>query len=157
MKNIVLFASIFVATGLLFTNIYNSLIDSKSWGSNIPDSIETARAYFKSVNPAKFFRIFSPINQILGLLVLILFWRLSPAIRIYLAIAVALYISGDVLTFLYFYPRNEIMFRTGQLADVETLRNAWREWTNMNWIRSLLVFMGLIFSFLSLHTIYTMK
>jgi len=45
------------ANGLLFTNIYNSMIDAKSWGADLPHSIETARQYFKSINPGKFFRI----------------------------------------------------------------------------------------------------
>src|SRR5258706_15825487 len=81
MKNVVLFASIAIASGLLLTNIYTSIIDAKSWGSNIPQSIETARKYFNVINPGNFFRIFSPINQLLGLLVLILFWKSSPAIR----------------------------------------------------------------------------
>lgn len=57
MKNIFLFASMAFANGLLFTNIYNSMIDAKSWGADLPHSIETARQYFKSINPGKFFRI----------------------------------------------------------------------------------------------------
>jgi hypothetical protein len=67
MKNVLLFASILIACGLLLTNIYNSLIDAKSWGSNIPKSIETARQYYQTVNPGNFFRIFSPVNQVLAL------------------------------------------------------------------------------------------
>jgi len=84
MKKLFLFASIALASGLLFTNVYNSMIDSTSWGTDIPKSIETAREYFKAVNPGNFFRVFSPINQILGLLSLILFWKVSTKVRIYL-------------------------------------------------------------------------
>jgi hypothetical protein len=32
MKKLFLFASIALASGLLFTNVYNSMIDSTSWG-----------------------------------------------------------------------------------------------------------------------------
>jgi len=35
----VLFASLCIASGLLFANIYTSLVDAKSWGSDIPASI----------------------------------------------------------------------------------------------------------------------
>jgi hypothetical protein len=157
MKNIVLFASIAMASGLLLTNIYTSLIDAKSWGADIPQSMGTAREYFKSINPGNFFRIFSPVNQVLGLLVLILFWKSSPAIRMNLGIAFVLYILGDVFTFAYFYPRNDIMFRTAQLTDVDTLRKAWAGWNSMNWLRSFILLAGLVFSFLSLHKIYTLK
>src|SRR5204862_4836747 len=65
MKIILLFASIVMASGVLMSNIYTSVVDATSWGSDIPHSIESAREYFKAVNPANFFRIYSPVNQVL--------------------------------------------------------------------------------------------
>ncbi|MBS1930600.1 MAG: DUF1772 domain-containing protein [Bacteroidetes bacterium] len=125
-------------------------------GADIPKSIETAREYFKAVNPGNFFRIFSPVNQVLGLLALILFWKASATIRIYLGIALVLYVLGDVFTFAYFYPRNDIMFKA-QLTDIDAIRKAWTGWNSMNWLRSLILFAGLIFSFMALHKIFTTK
>ena len=156
MKTVILFASICVASGLLFVNLYTSLIDARSWGSNIPDSIGTAREYFKTVNPGNFFRIFSPVNQFLGLLVLILFWKFSPSVRLYLGIALVLYLLAEGLTFGYFYPRNDIMFKTAQLTDIELLKKTCAEWQAMNWVRTLALLCGLVFSFLSLHKIYSL-
>jgi len=156
MKKIVLFASISVACGLLFANIYSSLIDSRSWGSDIPNSIAVAREYFKTVNPGNFFRMFSPVNQVLGIIVLILFWKTSPAIRYCLGAALALYLLAEGLTFGYFFPRNDIMFRTARLTDIDLLKKTWSEWTTMNWIRSGILLIGIFFSFLSLHKIYTL-
>jgi hypothetical protein len=92
MKKIVLFSSISLASGLLFANLYTSLIDAKSWGADIPNSIAAAREYFKIVNPGNFFRIFSPVNQGLGIVALILFWKSSPAIRLTLGVALGLYL-----------------------------------------------------------------
>lgn len=157
MKNLVVFTSIIIASGLLLTNIYTSLIDAKSWGADIPKSIEAARQYFRQVNPGNFFRIFSPVNQILGLLALILFWKSSITIRTFLAVALVLYILTDVFTFAYFYPRNDIMFKTAQLTDVDTLRKTWSEWSTMNWLRSLMLLTGLVFSFMALDKIYGLK
>jgi len=157
MKNSVLFASIAIASGLLLTNIYTSIVDATSWGADIPQSIETARKYFKATNPGNFFRIFSPVNQLLGLLALVLFWKSSPAIRINLGIAFACYLVGEAMTFGYFYPRNAILFKTAQLTDIDTLRKVWSQWNSMNWVRSFVLLVGLIFSFLSLHKIYTLK
>ena len=51
MKNIIVFLSISIASGILFVNLYTSLIDAKSWGTDIPNSIAAAREYFKAVNP----------------------------------------------------------------------------------------------------------
>jgi hypothetical protein len=154
MKAIILFASISIASGLLLVNMYTSLIDAKSWGSDIPNSIAAAREYFKIVNPGNFFRIFSPINQALGLLVLILFWKSSPSIRLFTAIAFAMYILAEGLTFQYFYPRNDIMFKTAQLNNTDLLRKTWSEWNTMNWVRTSVLLVGVIFSFLSLHKFY---
>ena len=156
MKTIILFISIGIASGLLFVNLYTSLVDAKSWGSDIPNSVATTREYFKTVSPGNFFRLFSPINQVLGLLVLILFWKTSPSIRLCLGAALALYILGDLFTFAYFYPRNDIMFKTAQLTDVALLRKTAAEWSAMNWLRSLVVLTGLVFSCISLHKIYLM-
>jgi len=156
MKTIILFISIGIASGLLFVNVYTSLVDAKSWSSDIPNSIATTREYFKTVSPANFFRLFSPINQVLGLLVLILFWKTSPSIRLCLGVAFVLYILGDVFTFAYFYPRNDIMFKTARLTDVDLLRKTAAEWSAMNWLRSLVILTGLVFSCISLHKIYLM-
>lgn len=157
MKTIVLCASISVASGLMFVNLYNSMVDAPSWGSDLPNSIATARAYFETTNPGDFFRLFSPLNQLLGLAALVLFWKASPAIRKYLAAALFFYVLGDGFTFAYFYPRNDIMFNTAQLTELDLLGKAWSEWSMMNWLRSLVVMTGLLFSFLSLHKIYSLR
>jgi hypothetical protein len=156
MKNILLCMSIAVACGVLFVNVYTSFVDARSWGSDIPNSIAAAREYFKTVTPAGFFRIFSPLNQILALVVLVLFWRSSPSIRLCLGVALAMYVLGDVMTFAYFYPRNDLMFKTAPLTDTTLLRNVWSSWTTMNWVRSFIVLTGVVLSFLSLHKIYSL-
>lgn len=157
MKTIILFASISIACGLLFVNLYTSLVDVKSWGIDIPHSIAVTRAYFKTVNPGNFFRIFSPVNQVLGLAVLVLFWKTSPSIRLCLGAALVLYILADVFTFAYFYPRNDIMFKTAQLSDVDLLKRTVSEWSGMNWLRSSVILAGLFFSFMALHKIYLLR
>ncbi len=157
MKKIILFVSISVASGLLFVNLYTSLVDAKIWGSDIPTSIAAARTYFTVADPGDFFRVFSPVNQMAGLLVLLLFWKSVPAIRLYLGAAFVLYVAGDLFTFAYFYPRNDIMFETAQLTDIDLLKKTWSEWNTMNWLRSLMILAGLLFSFLALHKMYSLQ
>ncbi|OQB61688.1 MAG: hypothetical protein BWX95_01722 [Bacteroidetes bacterium ADurb.Bin141] len=156
MIQVILFLSLALASGLLFTNIYNSMIDAKSWGTDIPRSIETAREYLKAVNPGNFFRIFSPINQVLALVALVLFWKSSPTVRIYLGITLVLYVLSELFTFSYFYPRNDIMFKNS-LTDIDAIRKAWTGWNSMNRLRSFILFAGIIFSFMVLHKTYTSK
>lgn len=157
MKNAILFASVCVASGVLFVNFYNSLVDVKAWENNIPQSIGTARDYFRTSNPGNFFRIFSPVNQLLAILALILFWKASPSVRTLLGIALAMYLIAEGLTFAYFFPRNEIMLKTAQLSDTELLKRTVSEWSTMNWIRTLIVLTGVCFSCLALHRLYSIK
>lgn len=152
-QKMVLFLSITVAAGILATNVYTSVIDAPSWGSNIPESIQTARDYFKSGNPGKFFRVASPLNQVLALIALVLFWKSVPSARMFLEIALGCYVLTDVFTFAYFYPRNEIMFING--TDLALMSKAWSEWSTMNWLRSLLIIAGLCASFVSLDKVYS--
>ncbi len=70
MKKIIVCLSVTFMAGVLFVNIYNSIVDAVSWGSNVPASIDVMRHYYYSTNPGKFFRYFSPANQFLALLVL---------------------------------------------------------------------------------------
>jgi len=151
-SKIVLFMSITVAVGILATNVYTSVIDAPSWGTNIPESIQTARDYFKSGNPGKFFRVASPLNQVLALIALVLFWKSVPSARMFLGMALGCYVLTDVFTFAYFYPRNEIMFIKG--TDPALLSKAWSEWSSVNWLRSLVCFAGVCASFVSLDKIY---
>jgi hypothetical protein len=99
----------------------------------------------------------APANLVAALLVLILFWKISVTVRIYSGMALGLYVFVDVFTFTYFYPRNKILFETIPLPDIDTLKNALAGWRTMNWLRSFIIFAGLVFSFLALHEIYTAK
>lgn len=157
MNLVLLFTSISLASGLLFVNVYASMVDSKSWGANIPQSIETAREYFKIVNPGTFFRIISPINQVVALLVLILFWKVSVAARIYLGTALALYVLTEVFTFAYFHAKNKLLLETSPLPDIDTLKNAWEDRRGMDWFRRFIMVAGLVFSFLALNEVFVAK
>ncbi len=152
-KSTLILATTFAA-GLLFVNVYNSLIDAANWGSNIPESIQTARAYFKVAHPGYFFRIGSPINQLFTLLALITCWKMGKKMRLYCALALLFAVSVDVLTFAYFYPRLDIMFNNPDISDVNAVKTAWSEWAFMNWPRSGLEVVNLIFDFAALTLLF---
>src|SRR5206468_3846955 len=116
------------AAGILFVNIYNSIVDAPNWGRDIPTSLNAAREYFQIANPGRFFRLVSPINQGLTLLALIACWPYGKLPRVICSVALASAILGDVMTFAYFYPRNEIMF-TDPMTNIDAVRNAWSGWS----------------------------
>jgi len=157
MKKVILLTSAALAGGVLAANIFNSMVISEAAQSDIPNSIIAARQYFKTVNPGDFFIIFSPATQIFTLLSLILFWKTAKSVRILLGIALLCYISGDILAFTYFHPRNELMFISEPVPDVETLRKLSSEWSLMNWVRSFVLFVGVVSSFSAVDRIYSSK
>ena len=150
MKKIVLYAAVAFSSGLFFTLVYNSIVNAANWESNIPQSITATRDFFVVANPGTFFQLIDPTNMLLIVLALILFWKKSSSIRLFLGIALLCYVSSMILTFTYFYPRNEIMFLSEQLPDTETLKKAASEWGRMGWVRCFLSLAGLVCSFLAL-------
>lgn len=157
MKKAILFTSVALASGILFANVFNSLVISDAARSDIPNSIVAAREYFKTVNPGDFFKIFSPVTQVFTLLSLILFWKTGKSVRLFLGIALLCSISGDILAFTYFHPRNDLMYLSQPILDTETLKTISSEWSFMNWVRSFVLLVGVIFSFLAVDKIYSLK
>src|SRR5258708_11134507 len=142
MKKSTLFLSIISASGLLMITIYNLVVDSKSWGADIPVSVQTARTYYNQVDPRNFFAIIAPINQLLILLTIILFWKDSRSLRLYFSTSFLLYAIIAILTFIYFVPRDIIIFSSPMEGHTEQIKTAISQWRYMNWIRSLLGLVG---------------
>jgi hypothetical protein len=135
-------------------SIYNTIVDAESWGSNIPTSIQTARDYFQHVDPRRFFTVAGPVNLILIVLTLILFWKDSVKIRVYFATSLALYAAIVILTLVYFVPRDLMLFTSSIPDHIQEIRAAAAQWSHMNWLRSLLGLVGVLFSFRGLDTYY---
>jgi hypothetical protein len=87
-RQVVLWLAVIVIGGVLGANVYTSAVDARNWGSNIPTSLNAVREYFSVANPGSFFRIASPLAQVLSLLALILCWNV-PGARLLAGIAVA--------------------------------------------------------------------
>jgi len=148
--------SVAVASGVLFANVFNSMVIAVATDSNIPNSVIAGKEYFRFVNPGDFFKIFSPASQFLTLLSLIMFWKSFKKVRLFLGIALLCYITCDILAFTYFHPRTDVMF-SDPIPDSETLKRLSSEWRAMNWVRSLILLTGVVFSFLAVDKIYTSK
>jgi hypothetical protein len=93
---------------------------------------------------------------LLTLLSLIIFWKSFKKVRLLLGIALLCYITGDILAFTYFHPRTDVMF-SDPIPDSETLKRLSSEWSAMNWVRSFILLIGVIFSFLAVDKMYTSK
>jgi hypothetical protein len=49
-RHIVTMLAAIVIGGVLGASVYNSVVDARSWGSNIPESLTTAQQYFAVVH-----------------------------------------------------------------------------------------------------------
>jgi anthrone oxygenase-like protein len=157
MKTSIVFLSIICASGLTAVSIYNTLVDSKSWGFDIPTSIQTARDYYQHGDPRRFYTIAGPVNQVLALLAVVLFWRESVSLRFCFATAFVLYAAILALTFAYFVPRDLVLFTWPIQDHLEEIRSASAQWSHMNWFRSLLGLAGVLFSLKGLDLYYRTK
>ena len=154
MKKAILFLSILVASGLTIVTVYNSLVDARSWNSDIPTSIQAARDYYKHVDPRLFYLIIGPPNFLLSILTIILFWKDGVALRVYFTISLVCYVAIVVLTLTYFVPRDLIIFTWPLQEHLNEIRAATAQWNQMNWIRTLLGLAGVSGSFKGLDTYY---
>jgi anthrone oxygenase-like protein len=154
MKKIIVFLSVICASGLVMVTIYNLIVDAKSWGSDIPASIITVRDYYKHVDPRNFFAIVAPINMVLIVLSIILFWKDSVSIRTYFCISFLLYAIIAALTFVYFIPRDRIIFTMPIEGHTEQIMTALSQWKNMNWLRTLLGLTGVLFTIKGIDSFY---
>jgi hypothetical protein len=157
MKKLILFLSIICGSGLTMVTIYNTVVDAQSWGSDIPASIQAARDYFQHVDPRRFYEVAGPVNLVLIVLTLILFWKESVSLRFYFAASLASYTAILILTLAYFVPRNLILFTSSISDHLEQIRTASAQWSAMNWLRSLLGLAGVLFSFKGLDTYYATR
>ncbi|PWG81376.1 hypothetical protein [Pararcticibacter amylolyticus] len=133
-KIFVLHLAIVVSSGLLFVNIYNSIVDAPNWGYRLPQSVDVARRYFAFKNPAEFFKITGPLIHIIGINCVIRFWRTDTKVRWFNVTALALILFADLLSFKFFFPLNEVLF--GSTRDVTLIRQAFHQWEMLNWFRS---------------------
>src|SRR5271157_3325359 len=119
---------------LLGAGVYDAVVLAPNF-HGAPASLEHGRGFFHVTNPGTLFRVLSPFVQLNLLLALILNWKPSGTTRWCLAAAFLLAIMGDVITFTFHYPRNEILFRaplTNAAADFERTAS---EWAAGNYIR----------------------
>src|SRR4029079_13790241 len=101
--------------------------------------------------------VVGPVNLVLILLTLILFWKDSVSLRYYLATSLASYAAILILTLAYFIPRDLILFTWSITDHLEQIRRASAQWSAMNWLRSLLGLAGVLSSFTGLDTYYAWR
>ncbi len=113
---------------------YEAVVMAPNYEREIPASVDTARAFFQARTPAHYFRVLSPVTQLLLLASTLVGWK-TPGTRWSAGAVLIVLILLDAITFLFHYPRLKIMFKTTEPVEAERLRRAAREWTQGNLVR----------------------
>ena len=128
---------------LLGGGIYESVVINPNYRSNLPQSLDHIRQFFKVRTPASLFRIASPATMLsLGLTVIVC-WGLLPA-RWWFVTALAALIVADSITYGFHYPRNKILFIDPLSSDIAKLERLAREWAKGNLVRIVLMIVAVV-------------
>ena len=119
---------------LLGAAAYESVVMAPNYESEIPNSVDTARSFFRARTPAHYFRVISPVTQVLLLAATLVGWK-STGTRWSAGAVLVLMVLLDVITFLFHYPRLGIMFKEPRPVEPERLRRAAHEWAQGNLVR----------------------
>lgn len=136
-KIFVLHLAIVASAGLLFVNLYNSIVDAPNWAHQLPQSLNAARSYFSFKDPSAFLKFAGPVIHIIGINCVIRFWRTDNKVRLYNITALGMILCTDLMTFLFLFPLNQVLFGSSQ--DVTIIEHAVQQWSLLNWLRSLIL------------------
>jgi hypothetical protein len=128
---------------LLGATVYESVVMAPNYERDIPASLAIAREFLKRTTPAHYFRVLSPLTQLLSLGSLVASWHLS-AVRWPLSTSLVILVLLDLITFTFHYPRLALMFKAPIPADPARLRRAAREWAVGNLVRAVLLLVALL-------------
>ncbi|WP_336713147.1 hypothetical protein [Arthrobacter sp. USHLN218] len=103
-----LFGAIILETFMVYPNVFH----------NPPQSLELAMDFLSVSGPSDFFPPLGFASWVLGAASLLLSWRI-PAVRWWLLLSLGMIVAEGVVSMLYFWPRNDIMFVEGPAVHSE--------------------------------------
>jgi uncharacterized membrane protein len=129
--------------GILFGGgVYESVVISPNYRSNLPQSIVHLREFMKSRTPANLFRVASPVTMLALLTTVILSWQ-SPSERWWFVTSLLALTIADTITYTFHYPRNKILFIDPLSSDTALLQKLADEWARGNFVRIILIAIAL--------------
>lgn len=123
--------------------IYEMVVIIPLWSANLPSSVIewNSRPNF-TVNPTRFYLPVVITLILSSLSATILNWK-SGNRRIWLILSTVCVITAFVFTLIYFFPKNEVLFRNQNAGlsgeEITAIANAW---IRANWIRVGIMFTG---------------
>lgn len=134
--------------------IFAVMVEYPNWFASIPSSVEATRNFYRVLHPGYFFQIFGPLMLLSGIAFVVVGWRETATRNLVLA-SIAIFIAIELLTFLYIYPRLDVLFGPDSpQQSLVALRQAASDFTIADRIRTAMGFVasaisiGALFKFL---------
>jgi hypothetical protein len=123
-------------TMILGAGVYQAVVDVPNFSGQLPDSVRDFRACVRYSHPGYFFQALVPIIVASLLVSMTTGWNTPRARNRWVIGALAGTVGVEIFTFLYFVPRNDILF-FGDLSrfSADVITTAALEWKNMQWLR----------------------
>jgi uncharacterized membrane protein len=133
----ILLGAIVLETFMVYPNIFH----------DPPRSLELAMEFLAVRGPADFFPPLGFLSWVAGAAAVFLAWRTQPA-RWWILLSVILIVADGLVSMLFLWPRNEIMFVEGAAVhSAEVLRQTAREFQTLHWSRLMFNAASAVFAF----------
>jgi Domain of unknown function (DUF1772) len=121
----ILLGAIVLETFMVYPNIFH----------DPPRTLELAMEFLAVRGPADFFPPLGFLSWVAGAAALVLGWSAQPA-RWWILLSLVMIVADGLVSILFFWPRNEIMFVEGATVhSAEVLRQTAREFQALHWSR----------------------
>jgi uncharacterized membrane protein len=121
----ILLGAIVLETFMVYPNIFH----------DPPRSLGLAMEFMAVRGPDDFFPPLGFLSWVSGLAAVVLSWQVKPA-RWWILLSLAMIVADGLVSILFFWPRNEIMFVEGAAVhSAEVLRQTAREFQTLHWSR----------------------
>jgi uncharacterized membrane protein len=138
----ILLGAVVLETFMVYPNIFH----------DPPRSLELAMAFLSVRGPADVFPPLGFVSWVTGAAALLLVWR-SQSARWWILLSLLMIVADGLVSILFFWPRNEIMFVEGAAVhSAEVLRQTAREFQTLHWLRLAFNAASAVFAFVGFVT-----
>jgi Domain of unknown function (DUF1772) len=142
LARIILWLSILAWSLWLGGLMYETTVIMPIWSASLPESVLQWSSRSQRVNPTRFFVPVASGTVLFSVAALILGWKHTTR-RFWLAMSAACGVAALGFTFVYFFPKNDILFRNLSAGlSGDEIAAIGRSWITGNWIRLAIMAVG---------------
>ncbi|MEX0686700.1 MAG: DUF1772 domain-containing protein [Balneolales bacterium] len=133
-------------------HVFDLLANIPNWKSGEVHDVTKYRAFYSNSSPKTYFLPLVLGTPLVSLVTLWSVWQLDGSIYLYIGISFIISVIILVLTIKIFVPINEYLFMSPESEyDPEKLKELVSKWISLDYLRLLLLGIGMLTSILALH------